>query len=77
MLSISDLKIGELALVLELPANGTVRKALLEHGIHIGGKIKLMQQYSAQGLALITYNGRRIALRKPDCQSIKVVVVDE
>jgi len=76
MLSISDLNAGEKAMVLELPIDVEVKRTLLVHGIHIGGKIKVLQKFSTQGLALIGYNGRKIALRKPDCLQIKVVKIE-
>jgi len=76
MLSISDLNAGEQAMVLELPVDVQVKRTLLVHGIHIGGKITVLQKFAAQGLALIAYNGRKIALRKPDCLLIKVVKIE-
>jgi len=62
---------------MELPSDIQIKQVLLVHGIHIGGTIRLMQHFNSQGLALIMQNGRKIALRKPDCADIKVVRVDE
>lgn len=76
MLSISDLKAGERAMVLEMPIDVEVKRTLLVHGIHVGGKIQILQKFAGQGLALIAYNGRKIALRKPACQLIKVVKIE-
>ncbi len=76
MLCICDLIAGEQAMVLELPVDVEIKRTLLVHGIHIGGKIKVLQIFSTQGLALISHNGRKIALRKPDCMLIKVVKIE-
>jgi len=64
-------------MVLELPKDLSSKRSLLVHGLHIGGKIRLVQLYPSQELALIMQNGRKIALRREDCESIKVVKVDE
>lgn len=77
MLSILHLKAGDRAMVLELPKDLAAKQSLLVHGLHIGGKIRLIQLYKTQELALIMQNGRKIALRTKDCESIKVVKVDE
>ena len=77
MLTINDLKAGQKAIVLELPQELPSKQALLVHGIHIGGKITMIQSYPSQGLSLITHHGRRIALRYGDCNLVKVTRTNE
>ncbi|NNE28686.1 MAG: hypothetical protein HKN16_03575 [Saprospiraceae bacterium] len=77
MLTINDLKVGEMAIVMELPIGLPSKQTLLVHGIHLGGKITMIQSYPSQGLSLISHHGRRIALRYGDCNLVKVTRVDE
>ena len=77
MLSITDLEAGDEAVVIELPKDPGTKRTLLVHGMHVGGKLRLVQLYPAQELALIIQNGRKIALRSTDCKDIKVVLADE
>jgi len=74
MTSLLSLKKGQKAVVIELPEEFNAKRSLLVHGIHVGGEVELIQAYPAQQLALVAYNGRKLAIRQPDCTSIKVVI---
>lgn len=76
-MDLSNLEVGNCAIITEVQGKGTLRIRLLEMGILPGAEIKLVKKAPLGDPLEILIRGYELSLRKQEAQLIKVSVIQK